>query len=94
MENEVKKTVKAKKTEEVKKTLIYLGPSVGNILVANSVFSEGIPENVKELFENCPAIEKLFCEPSKINEYKNAINDIGSLINLNYRKVLLYLKES
>ena len=94
MENEVKKTVKAKKTVGEKKTLIYLGPSVGNVLATNSVFSEGIPESVKDLFEKCSAIEKLFCEPSKINEYKNAINDIGSLINLNYRKVLLYLKES
>lgn len=93
MENEVKKTVKAKKTEEVKKTLIYLGPSVGNILTTNSVFSEGMPENVKGLFEKCPAIEKLFCEPKKMNEYKDAIHDSGSIINMNYRKILLYLKE-
>lgn len=94
MENEVKKTVKAKKAVEEKKTLIYLGPSVGNVLATNSVFSEGIPESVKDLFEKCPAIEKLFCEPKKINEYKNAINDSGSFINLNYRKILIYLKES
>lgn len=94
MENEVKKTVKAKRVVEEKKTLIYLGPSVGNVLATNSVYSEGIPESVKDLFEKCPAIEKLFCEPKKINEYKNAINDNGSFINLNYKKVLLYLKES
>ncbi len=92
MENENKKSVKTKKAEKTKKTLIYLGPSVGNVLITNSVFSEGIPENVKDLFEKCPAIKKLFCEPSKINEYKNSINDSGSLINFNYRKILLYMK--
>ena len=56
-------TVSYKKIRNAKQQLIYIGPSlVGNKLTQYTVFIDGYPTHITDIFEEHPHIKSLFVE--------------------------------
>lgn len=89
---EKKETKKSKKTVERKVPMMYMGPTVGNVLSQYCIFTNGVPKDVEELMEECPAVKNLLIEVSGINAFETAMHEDGSIQSVYYKKVQEYLK--
>jgi len=90
-EKEVKEVKKTKKTVERKVPVMYMGPSVGNMLSQYSVFSNEVPKDVEVFMEECPDAKKMLIPVSEINEHQEAMKVDGSFQNVTYQKVVQYI---
>lgn len=88
------KTVKPKKNiDETNKTIIYIGPSiVKDGIISNTIFNNGLPENLKTLKEKCPIINNLLLEPSKATNALRQIQEKKGATYIAYEKVIEYVK--
>lgn len=89
---ENKEGKKSKKITERKVPVIYMGPTVGNVLCQYTVFTDGVPKAMEELMEDCPAVRNLFVEVAKINGFEVEMKEDGSIQSVYYKKVREYLK--
>ena len=79
---------------ELKENVIYLGPSIPNLISASTVFKDGIlPEVVNEKIEELPMMVNLFIPISMMVEAVKEINREGSSLQLIYGKVKTETKE-
>ena len=70
------KKIKMKKTEPVPVTVMYLGPSIPNVVRYSTVFKDGtLPEPLKTCVEDKPYMKKLFVP---LKEVPTAIKELNS----------------
>lgn len=71
---------------------IYVGPGRPG-LITNTVYDGGYPIYVKEMMEECPAIEKLMVKIKDYTKAKENINKKGTIENRHAQKVIDYFGE-
>lgn len=86
---EVKKTAEKKKNiQNTEESVMYVGPSIVNMVQTSTVFKDGkLPEVLQKLLEDEPYMKKLFVPLSSLTE---AIKELGrekSALSVIYTKV-------
>lgn len=67
--------------------VIYLGPTIKNVVATGTVFNNGLPKNLVIAIEQCPPVNELIVPLSEIaTSLKNIQNKKGSTYAF-YRKV-------
>lgn len=68
-------------------TVMYIGPSIPNVVQASTVFKDGIlPEALKKSVEGKPYMKKLFVPLAELPAAMKELNGSGALSTI-YRKV-------
>ena len=86
---EVIKGASAKENADV---LIYVGPTVKQ-LTRYASFVGGKPEHLKEHFEKCKVLEKLFIDTKDFAAFEQQLTDASSVETMLYNKVQDYFSE-
>lgn len=68
--------------------LIYVGPTIKGIVVENTVFRNGLPEELKKKMEEVPAMKSLLVGVDNLAKVKAAMNRESSAESLCYKKIL------
>lgn len=68
--------------------LVYVGPTIRGIAVENTVFKNGLPEELKKKVEEVPAMKSLLVGVDNLAKVKAAMNREGSAESLCYKKIL------
>lgn len=67
--------------------VIYLGPTIKNVVATGTVFNNGLTQAVVEAIDKCPAVDELIVPLSEIaTSHNNISNKKGSTYAF-YRKV-------
>jgi hypothetical protein len=75
-------------------TVIYVGPNISSEqLNRYSVYKNGLPTHMDDVFTACPAIKKLFVTIDKLASVQEKINKTGTSYNMWYNQVVAYLKK-
>lgn len=70
-------------------TVIYAGPTMHRrMMIGNSVYKNGLPDNVNRMIEKVPDIEKLIVPVSSYPEVKQAVATAGTEYNRLYNALL------
>lgn len=74
--------------------LIYCGPNLpGGMLLQHTIFKGGIPAHIQEVIKKCPAVKSLLVSPARLQAVTNAIQTAGSLENLRYKEIVVFIQE-
>lgn len=93
-QNEQKKEDLTLKDDKRSERLIYLGPNLpGGKLSKYAIYKGGLPTHLNDVYEACPAIKKLFVEPSIMAKKEQAINQKGTPESVFFSQVLDYSKK-
>ena len=83
----------AELVEEIRKALIYCGPSLPKgILTQYLTYRGGYPKYLEPHIAKCPAISRLFVLPEKLTSTIAAINRTGTSENVWKNEILDYIK--
>lgn len=86
------KAFKSKKmVAESKEKLIYLGPSIKDKIMGNTIFSNGISKELKEISKEIPAIKSLIVPINKLSKVRKELQEKDSVISICYQKVTDFL---
>lgn len=88
VENSVKESKKAKQSAKV----IYVGPTIKGIAIANTIYAGGLPKELEEKLTELPAMKALLVTPEKLAETKRALQTAGSAEQICYQKVIDSMK--
>lgn len=83
--------IKKASAKENADVLIYVGPTIKQ-LTRYASFVGGRPEHLKEHFEKCKVLEKLFIAPEKFTEFEQQLTDASSVETMLYNKVQDYFQ--
>ncbi|MBQ9565356.1 MAG: hypothetical protein IJU98_07185 [Synergistaceae bacterium] len=76
-------------TENATPTVIYAGPTMHRrMMIANSVYKNGLPESVNRMIEKVPDIEKLIVPVVSYPEVKQEVAKAGTEYNRLYNALL------
>ncbi len=78
-ENRLKKKVE-------KKTVIYIGASLKNVVQKNTTFTNGLPEVLEEKIKEHPFLKNLLVSPEKLPEVNQKLREKGSALSMLYKK--------
>lgn len=84
---EVKVRQAAKKDAEQKKTVMYIGPSIKNVVSTGSLYNNGLPEKLTQAMEKQPAIKSLIVPLSGLAAAQKELAIPGSALSIIYGKV-------
>lgn len=91
-QKETAKVAESKKTSEVNKHFVYIGPTLpGGKLKSNTVLQgdiEKIKEYYKDVLEQYPQVVRLIVPVSKLGEQKEKVQTHGNIINKYYGDVV------
>ena len=87
-QNEQKKEDLTPKDDKRSERLIYLGPNL-----PGGIYKGGLPTHLNDVYEACPAIKKLFVEPSIMAKKEQAIQQKGTPESVFFSQVLDYSKK-
>lgn len=96
-EDVVNSTPKAEKTQETENTevtegrFIYIGPTTGTGLAANTIFTgtrESVEEHLKDTLEKIPQVRLLIVATKSLAESKAKVKKTGTILNKYYNDVL------
>lgn len=79
------KTVKRETAQ--KETVMYIGPSIKNVVTTGTLYNNGLPEILKSEMEKQPVIGSLIVPMSGLVAAQKEIATPGSALNLIYNKV-------
>lgn len=80
--------INQEKKMETKENIIYLGPSIPNLISSSTVFKDGVlPEAVNEKIKELPMLANLFVGISKMVETVKELNKKDSSLNVIYSRV-------
>lgn len=82
----------ARATEKTVKPLVYCGPTIKGIAPQYTVFTDGMPEKLKEKVEQVPLIKAMLVPLSKFAEMRVKIEQPGTRENILYKKVAELMK--
>lgn len=95
----ISEIVMAKQTEEKptaspkpEAVFIYVGPTT-KIITKYASFIGGLPPHLKEHFEKCKTLEKLFVPAEQFTEFELNLADANSVERMLYDKVYKYFSE-
>lgn len=71
---------------------IYVGPTT-KIITKYASFIGGLPPHLKEHFEKCKILEKLFVPAEEFTEFEKNLADANSVERMLYDKVFEYFSE-
>ena len=86
----------AEKQEEKaqKENVVYLGPSIPNVVISGTVFKDGVfPEVVNEKIKEMPMLKNLFADISGMVHAVKEINRVGSSMQIIYERVKTEIKK-
>ena len=70
-------------------TVIYAGPTMHRrMMIANSVYKNGLPDSVNRMIEKVPDIEKLIVPVTSYPEVKQEVATAGTAYNRLYNALL------
>lgn len=84
------KETQAKRTQPAAgraETVVYIGPSIKNVVVTGTIYTNGLPEAVKKEMERQPALKSLLVPISGLAEAQKELNIPGSAMATIYKKV-------
>ena len=81
------------KRRETVRTLIYTGPTIPGTVRGNTIFNNGLPEELQELSKREAAIKKLIVPLEELGKQRRELNRKGSAVSVCYQKVLSGTKE-
>lgn len=93
-QKEVKASIEESSTpvKEVKSLVMYIGPNIPGVVVAHTVFNNGIPSLLEDEIKKVPAIKSLLIETNKIIDAKRDLADKYSALSICYKTVANYVK--
>ncbi len=83
-----KPDIKGKRTTEQKKTVVYVGPSIKNVISAGTVYNNGIPETFIQEMDRQPVIKSLLMPVEQLAEARKELARAGSALKTIYDKVI------
>lgn len=81
------KTEAAGKKEVNKETVVYIGPSIKNVVSTGTVYNNGLPERLVAEIEKQPAIKSLLVPVSRLAAVQRELSNQGSAVSLIYKKI-------
>jgi hypothetical protein len=82
-------TVSYKKMKNIKQQLIYIGPSLaGNKLTQYTVFLDGYPNHLDDIFEVHPHIKSLFVGIENFTDKCKERDTTGTPLNKYYKEIM------
>lgn len=69
-----------------KEAVMYIGPRFPNLVEANVIYNNGIPNELKELIEKNPAMKKLLVPISQLSKARQKVKEEGSALNILYKE--------
>ena len=88
-------TTTAKKKEEQKANLMYIGPTISGIARYSTVFKEGVlPDRLKECVKEFPAMSKLLVKIEDMPEAMKKLNEKNSVLSTICTQVKNKFKEA
>lgn len=90
-QNNLRKSVK-KTTVKKSERRIYIGPNTAPLKQFTVVESE-YPMHIKDLVNDCPAVDKLFVPIADLATAAVRTNKLGTLENRHYKDVQKFIKE-
>lgn len=84
--------MKKTKAEETKQPeqVIYVGPSIKNVVRQHTVYTNGLPVILEEKAKELPAIKKLVVPVSKLTEVREQLKQTGTAYSVFYAQVKEY----
>lgn len=73
---------------EQKKTLVYIGPSIKNVVSTGTVYNNGLPVKVMKEIEKQPIIKSLVIPVDKLAAAQKELATQGSALAVIYEKVI------
>ena len=71
------------------KRLVYCGPNIpGGALQRYTVFKNGLPLHLNDLFKQCPSVKSLFVPVADLARIEQAINTMGTPEHSQFQAVL------
>lgn len=84
----VRTKVKAVKSEPAQKeVVIYIGPSIKNVVSTGTVYNNGLPKFLKEEIERQPVLKSLIIPVGKLADIQNDLRIPESAVSLICKKV-------
>ncbi len=91
---EKKKIIEKKPAKEMKeKILIYIGPTIKNVVTANTIFNNGLPKLLKEEIKKQPLLNNLIIPVENLAKAKVELGIWGSGFDILYKKVNTYKED-
>lgn len=88
---EAEKTQETANTEATEGRFIYIGPTTGTGLVANTIFTgirEAVEEHLKDTLDKIPQVRLLIVATKSLAESKAKVKKTGTILNKYYNDVL------
>lgn len=88
---EAEKTQETANTEATEGRFIYIGPTTGTGLVANTIFTgtrEAVEEHLKDTLDKIPQVRLLIVATKSLAESKAKVKKTGTILNEYYNDVL------
>ena len=87
------KTTTTPTKKATKEVVIYVGPEIAEVVAANTIFNNGISNELENAIEKVPAIKKLIIPIKELSVARIQINTKDSALAICYKKVCEYAKE-
>lgn len=78
----------AKAKEKEKRTLVYIGPSIKNLVSSGTVYNNGVPEALIQEMKEQPVIKSLLVPVEELAEARKELAQPGSALKIIYDKVV------
>lgn len=75
------------KNTETSEILIYVGPTIPNVISTNSIFNNGIPKQLQELISIKPYVSALLVPIEKLAQARVELRNPGSAFSVLYKKI-------
>lgn len=78
----------AEKEETNEEPVVYCGPSIRNIVRQYTVFDDGIPETLRDFFDEKPIAKTMLIPLSRLAEMRSKLEDKGTPEAVLYRQIM------
>lgn len=78
----------AKKEAEAPKTVMYIGPSIKNVVATGTLYNKGLPEKLKQEIDRQPVLQELLIPVDKLAEAQKELASPGSGLAIIYQKII------
>lgn len=85
---ETKTKAAAKKEAVQKETVMYIGPSIKNVVATGTLYNNGLPDALKDEMERQPIIGNLIIPVGSLAAAQKELAKAGSALSIMYGKVI------
>lgn len=87
-QSEIKSKQPVKSEMGQKKTLVYIGPSIKNVVSTGTVYNNGIPETLIQEMNKQPVLKSLLVPVEELADARRELAKPGSALTTIYNKVV------